>query len=56
MKLIAIAVITFPLLAHAYTKYELALQYLNGEVGATHITKNIPRCPYERCKGDKEYV
>ena len=40
---------------HADSKYEKALHYLNGEMGAKIIIKEKPRCPYERCKGTKRY-
>lgn len=36
--------------------YSKALQYLNGSLGGEKITKEMPRCPYERCKGKKKYT
>ena len=40
---------------YADSKYERALLYLNGEIGAKTTIKEKPRCPYERCKGTKRY-
>jgi len=57
MRLIPIAaMITLSVLAYGNEKYKLALQYLDGTIGAKHITKKVPRCPYERCKGKKNYI
>ena len=57
MRLIPIAaMITLSVLAYGNEKYELALKYLDGTIGAKHITRKVPRCPYERCKGKKNYI
>ena len=53
MRILILMIVTLLSLISADDKYLEALQYLDGSKGGTVLEKKMPRCPYEKCSGEK---
>ncbi|MFA6195341.1 MAG: hypothetical protein WC656_01700 [Sulfurimonas sp.] len=54
MKLLSL--VCFVVSLYASDTYDEAMHYLEGTKGATEETRDMPRCPYERCDGKTTYI